>query len=317
MRANEVDTYAHPFDDERVLYSVPEPEEEPPPLLQRLLLRLGIKLVPHAFPEMEESDDGEFDLRITYVPDDVLAANEEPDLPEVRLAALGRNAWGRTPRLLQSMLIFLLILFIIFVLFGNAIFTLFFAPFAQSQTQQTPSFVEGDTFPSVTHVETNFVATGPHHTMIVTARPIPQYCPTGTMIGQGRQAENFAVWLSGIDPETALVHLPPQTLKTTKGWKGWVVHLTVSSRYKSLNTISLNALNLYGLTQPLLHNASTTLYSQRIFIDAKHPSSFVGSANVPNIGIWNVNLYLPNAGCYALSASWGAGHWLINFAAGQ
>ncbi len=315
MKANEVDMYAHPFDDERVLYNVPEPE--PPPLMQRILLRLGIKFISHAFPEMEESDDGEFDLRITYVPDDVLAANEEPDLPEVRLASLGRDVWERAPRLLQSILIFLLILFIVFVLFGGIILSMFPGVSASSQTQQTVGSVAVDTSPSATHVETNLVANGPHNTVIVTARPIPQYCPTGTMIGQGRQAENFAVWLSGINPQTALVHLPPQTLKTTQGWKGWVVPLKISSRYKSLNTISLTVFHLYGSTQPLLHNSSTKAEGQRIFIDAKHPSGFIGKTSDANIGTWNVDLYLPSAGCYSLSGSWGAGHWLINFAAGQ
>ena len=319
MRANEVDSYTHPFDDERVLYSVPDVDEEPANPLkrvgQRFWKRLGIQFVGHAKPEIEEDDDSEFDVRISFVPDDVLATYTEPELPEVRLAMLGKSAWRRSQhkRLWVSLVLLLLTLLLVGIaLFGHT------SPFSQtpSQTKRTISFTLNDISPIVHKDEANYVTAGPTHT-IITAAPVPQYCPTGTMLGQGRQIGNFPVWLSGIDSATDVVHLSTQTLKSIRGWKGWIVHLQLSGRYKSLDIINLTALNIYGSTPPLLHNPYTVIDSSRIFINAKHPMRLLGASNAPNIGVWDIALYLPTAGCYALSASWGPGHWLINFAAGR
>jgi len=322
MYAHDRDSHITPFNDEIITYSDIEPDEEHShPLAMfgnRLSKRLGITVVPHPAREEGENDECEFDIRMTYVPDDVLAADTEPDLLEVRLLTLGKNAWQRTThkRLLTNcVLLLLLVLLIGIALFGHIPFNLF--PLS-AVPSQAPSSSRSDTLPPATHrTEVNLVSAGPNNAVIIAARAVPQYCPTGTMLGQGRQIGNFPVWVSGINTGTATVHLPTLTLKTMKGWKGWVVHLHLAGRYKYLTAISLTASNIYGSMPPLLHNPYTASDSQRLFIDPKHPMSFLGASSAPNIGTWDISLYLPSAGCYALSASWGPGHWLINFAAGQ
>ncbi len=319
MHANNGNSQKTPFDDEATHYSDFEPDEElAHPLVaygNRLFKRFGVKVVPHSLSEEEENDDCEFDIRISYVPDDVLAANSEPDLVEVRLATLGKNAWQHTrhKRLLISLVLLVLcILLVVISLFGHTPFTFL----AQPQATQTTSFTRNDTLPPpINQGEMNVVSQESGNVLTVNAGAMPQYCPTGTLLGRGRQIGNFPVWLAGIDAET--VHLPTLTRKTMNGWKGWVIHLQIVGRYKYLSTISLNVLNTYGSIPALLHNPYTGTDSQRLFIDAKHPMGFQGADNAPNLGTWDIPLYLPGAGCYALSASWGEGHWLINFAAGQ
>jgi len=286
----------------------------------RLFERFGVKVVPHSVPEEEENDECEFDIRMTYVPEDVLAANTEPDLVEVRLLTFGKNAWQHThhKRLLTSLVLLVLCLLLVGIaLFGHTPFILFPLSSAPQATQIT-GFTRVDTLPPSTHsTEANLVSVGSNDAVIVHARALPQYCPTSTPLGRGRQIGNFPVWLIGIGLETATIHLPTLTLKTMKGWKGWVVHLHLLGRYKYLTLISLNALNIYGSAPPLLHNPYTASDSQRLLIDARHPMGFLGASSTSKIGTWDIPLYLPSAGCYALSASWGQGHWLINFTAGQ
>ena len=325
MYANDGNSHTTPLNDERIVYSNIEPDEVPSHPLKmfgkHLFKRLGITFIPHSIPEEEENDECEFDIRITYVPDDVLAANTEPDLLELRLAKLGKNAWYRTPhkRVLTSLVLLLLFALLTGIsLFGHAPLNLFPNSSILPQSVQIVHSTRNDSLPPATQrTETNIVSAGPNNAVVVAARAIPAYCPVGTMLGQGRQIGNFPVWLSGINTETATVHLPTLTLKTAHGWKGWVVHLHLSGRYKYLTTISLTALNIYGSTLPLLHNPYTALDSQRLFIDPKHPMGFLGTSGAPSIGTWDISLYLPSAGCYAIGASWGPGHWLINFAAGQ
>ncbi len=324
MHANDGDSHGFRFDDEIIQYSDLEPDKEHSrPFMmygKGLLERFGVKVVPHAMLEEEEDeDDGcEFDIRMTYVPDDVLAAHTEPDLVEVRLLTLGKNAWQRTrhKRLLSSLVLFALCLLLVGIsLFGHIPFTLFPRSAAQSQTI---SFTRVDTLPPPPHsIEVNLVSAGANNVLLVHASAMPQYCPTGTLLGRGRQIGNFPVWLSGLGSQTTTIHLPTLTLKTLKGWKGWVVHLHLVGRYRYLTTISLNVLNIYGSVPPLLHSPYTTTDSQRLLIDAKHPMGFEGASKVPTIGTWDIPLYLPTAGCYALSTSWGQGHWLINFEAGR
>ncbi len=321
MYANDKNSHRTPFDDERILYSDLEPDEESSHALttfgQRIFKRFGIKVVTHAVIE-EENDEGDFDVRITYVPDDVLASNTEPDLVEVRLLTLGKDAWQRTShkRLLTSLvLLFLVILLVSISLFGHISSSLFPLLSTSPQAAPTTHFTYNDTPPNRT--ETNHVSAGPDDAVVIAAQAMPQYCPTGTMLGQGKQVGNFPVWLSGIDAETAMVHLPTLVLKTTKGWKGWVVHLQIAGRYRYLTTINLTAFNIYGAATPLFHNPYTSLDSPRLFIDPKHPMGFLGANIAPNIGTWDISLYLPNAGCYAISTSWGQANWFINFAAGR
>ena len=322
MHANDGNSHANPFDDEAIRYSDLELDEEPShPLMlygNRFFKRLGIKVVPHSLPEEEENDGCEFDIRMSYVPDDVLTANAEPDLVEVRLVTLGKNAWQRTrhKRLLSSlMLLVLCILLIGIALFGHTPLTLF--PLSSAQPQAT-HFTRADTLPPpINRVEMNIVSAGADNAVIINASAMPKYCPAATQLGKGRQIGNFPVWLSSINAGATMIHLPTLTLKTMKGWKGWVLHLRLLGRYKYLTSISLNVLNMYGSMPPLLHNPYTATDSPRLFIDPKHPMGFQGTSNASNIGTWDIPLYLPSAGCYALSASWGQGHWSINFAAGQ
>ncbi len=325
MHADDGNSHTTRFDDEVIHYSDVETDEEPPhPLVtygNRLFGVFGVKVVGHPLPEEEENDEGEFDVRITYVPDEVLDADTEPDLVEVRLLTLGKNTWQRTrhKRLLTSLvLVALCALLVGITLLGHT--PLNFFPLSSVHPQATPiaGFTRNDTFPPSKNAEANLLmSVGSDNTVIVNAGAMPQYCPTSTLLGQRRQIGNFPVWLSGIDTKTGMVHLPSLTLKTMTGWKGWVVHLQLVARYKYLTEINLNVLNIYGSTPPLLHNPYTASDSQRLFIDAKHPMGFQGTSNAPTIGTWDISLYLPSAGCYAMSASWGQGHWLINFAAGQ
>ncbi len=325
MHAKNGNSHTTRSDDEGIQYSDFEPDDEPShPLVvygNRFFELFGVKVVGHPTLE-EENDECEFDIRMTYVPDDVLDANTEPDLVEVRLLALGKNAWQRTrhKRLLTSLVLLVLCILLVSVaLFGHTPLNFFPLSSVPPQATHTTGFTQNDTFPPTNSAESNLLmSVGSDNTVIVNAGAMPQYCPTGTLLGRGREIGNFPVWLaSGIDTETPIVHLPSLTLKTMTGWKGWIVHLQLVGRYKYLTGISLNVLNLYGSTPALLHNPYTASDSQRLFIDAKHPMGFQGASNASNIGTWDIPLYLPGAGCYAMSASWGQGHWLINFAAGR
>lgn len=320
MRGNEIDSYTHPYDDERQLYYVPDSDEEPSNPVKRAALRLwkrsGISIVTHAKPESEEEDDSYFDVRISFVPDDVFETYTEPDLPEVQLAQRGKEVWQRSQhkRLWVSLALILLVSMCIgFSLLAHT----FPSSAVPSGAQQPQGFTHNNTLsPPPLKDETNFVTAGPTHTLIMAA-PVPTYCPTGTILGQGKEIGSFPVWLSGIDPNTDVVRLPAQRVKSIQNWKGWPVHLLLASRYKILTLISLTAYNIYGSNPPLLHDPYTSDDSDRLLIDAKHPMHLLGSANPPNIGTWDITLYLPNAGCYSISGAWGRGHWLINFAAGR
>ncbi|GAC1433703.1 MAG: hypothetical protein PVS3B3_34930 [Ktedonobacteraceae bacterium] len=144
MYANDGNTHAKPFDDEVIPYDDLELDDEPShPLAlygHRLFQRLGVKVVRHpVLEEEEENDECEFDIRMTDVPDDVLATtNTEPDLLEVRLAAFGKKTWQHTPhkRLLTWLaLLLLLVLLISITLFGHTSFNLF--PLSSMQPQAT------------------------------------------------------------------------------------------------------------------------------------------------------------------------------------
>jgi len=119
MYANESNSHTTTFNDE---------EQDVPQILgtcgKRIFRYFGIKVVTHPVPEEEDKDDEcEFDIRVTDVPEDVLAANTEPDLLEMRFVAFGKNIWQRTlhKRSIGSLLLLLLLVILVSVsVFGHA-----------------------------------------------------------------------------------------------------------------------------------------------------------------------------------------------------
>ncbi|GAC1399965.1 MAG: hypothetical protein NVSMB49_11130 [Ktedonobacteraceae bacterium] len=321
MHANNDNSHTTLFDDEEITFMELEPDEEYNRLHtvvqfgNCLFKGFGVKMVTH--PALEEDDDEcEFDIRMTDVPEDVLVANTEPDLVEVRLATLGKDIWQRTPhrRMLVSLLLILLLALLVSMSFGQALLQLLPLSSVLPQASQARYFNRGNS--AGDRMESNLVSSGPDNAVVVMARTIPHDCPTGTILGQRRQVGNFPVWLAGIDT-TATIHLPTLVLKTMKGWKGWVVPLRLAAKYNYMVKFNLTIFNFYGSSAPLFQNPYTSLTAPRLFLDTKHPMSFVGTSGIRRIGTWNILLYLPSAGCYAISASWGQGHWIINFSAGQ
>ncbi len=324
MHANNGDSHISTFDDEGILLSDLERDEEDissnalVTFANRLSRRFGVKVVTRSVPE-EEDDGCEFDLRMTDVPEDVLAANTEPDLLEVRFATLGKTLWQRIPHkrvLTRLLLLVLLALLVSISAFGHTLLNFFPLSSVLPQPTQTTSFAGGETSNNLIHTtEPNVISLRPNNEVTVAARGVPHYCPASVMLGQGKQIGNFPVWMSGIDSTNATVHLPTLTLKTIKGWKGWVVPLHVLAKYGYTINIVLTTFNIYGSSTPLFQNPGSTLATPHLFINTMHPVSFVGTAR--KIGNWDISLYLPSAGCYAISAAWGRGHWQINFEAGQ
>ena len=304
-------------DEDEITFSDLEPEDEQLTTLDRFFKPFGLKLVRHAVEE-EEDDDCEFDLRVTDVPDEVLDDHAEPDLLEVRLASVGKQFWTRIPRkrLLASMLLLTLVaIFIGISSFGRATLALF--PLFSSTPQVKQSSILDQQasldFPA-SHNEENYIEYGPNTSVMITARTVPNYCSSETVLGQGKQIGNFPVWTTGID-NTAKVHLFPVLLQTIQGWKGWMIPLHIIGRYNYIDSISLTAFNTNSTSSPLLQDKYTLVAAAHLFLDTKHVASVTG-IGIRKLGTWDVSLYVPTAGCYGLTASWGAGHWMITFAAG-
>ena len=57
--------------------------------------------------------------------------------------------------------------------------------------------------------------------------------------------------MTGIDSATTPVHLPTLTLKTLKGWKGWIIPLHVAAKYGYSINIVLTTFNIYSSSMPL------------------------------------------------------------------
>jgi hypothetical protein len=305
-------------DEDETTFSDLEPEDEQQTPLDRFFKPFGIKLVTHAVEE-EEDDDCEFDLRMTDVPDEVLDAHAEPDLLEVRLASVGKHLWIRTPgkRLLASMLLLTLAgVFIGISSFGHATLDLFPLFSSTPQVKQSLTLDQRASldFPA-SHNEENYIEYGTNASVMVTPRTIPNYCSSETVLGQGKQIGNFPVWATGID-DTAKVHLFPVLLQTIQGWKGWTVPLHIIGRYNYIDSISLAVFNTNSTSSPLMQDKYTPVATAHLFLDTKHVASVTG-IGMRKLGTWDVSLYVPTAGCYGLIASWGTGHWMITFAAGQ
>ncbi|GAC1357783.1 MAG: hypothetical protein NVS4B12_19940 [Ktedonobacteraceae bacterium] len=326
MYANDRNSHSTIFDEDAITFSDLEPDEEQnasnslQKIGSRLFKHLGIKVITHPALKEDEGDECDFDIRMTDVPEEVLEANVEPDLLEVRLATMGKRIWQHTPRkrlVASLLLIVLLTLFVSISSLGNTLLSLFPVLAGTSQSKQAVYFNRGSTFDApVDGTEENFFSFGLNNAVKVTARSIPPYCPSGTMLGQRRQVGNFPVWLSDIGT-AATIHLHPLVLNTIRDWKGWIVPLHLEGKYKYVGGITLTVVNIYGTSIPLLQDPRNTVTAPRLFIDTQYPMSITGANGMRQIGIWDIALYLPGAGCYGISASWGQGHWLVNFAAGQ
>ncbi len=318
MHPNDQNSYKTFGGGDDITFSNLEQDEEQHPLY-RLFRSFGVKIVTQPVEEEEIDDECDFDIRMTDVPEEVLEAYTEPDILEVRIATIGKQFWTRTPRkrLLASVLLLTLVALLVSISsFGHATLSLFPLFSGTPQVKQSLNVRSGVSFDfPASYEEENYLSFGPNSSVMVTARPIPNYCATGTMLGQGRQIGNFPVWSVGID-DAATVHLPPLMLPTIINWKGWVIPLHVRGRYNYVSSISLTVFNLNDASSPLLQDRYTPVADMHLFLDTKHVTSVTGTG-LHAIGTWDVSLYIPNAGCYGLSASWGRGHWLINFAAGK
>ncbi len=287
---------------------------------ERLLKRLDVNVILHPMREENEDDECEFDIRMTDVPEDVLANHTEPDILEVRLGTFGKRVWQRTPRkrfVASLLLVTLLTILVGISSFEHTLLSLVPSLSTTPQSKDTMYIKPSDTLASsIPATEANFLTLGPNHSVVVTARTLPTYCPTGTVLGQGKQVGNFPVWLAGIN-DTAIIHLPPITLKTVKGWKGWVVPLRLSGKYHYITNFTLTVFNVDGLTSPLFQDPYTNVVNSQLFINLQRPMHIIGTSSERQIGTWDILLYLPSAGCYAIGGAWDRGNWVIHFAAGQ
>lgn len=304
--------------EDEITFSDLAPDGKQETVLHKFLQSLSIKFVARTAEE-EEDNECDFDLRMTDVPDEVLDAHDEADIFEARVASIGKQIWTRTPRkrLLASTLLLTLVALLIGVSsLSHTILSLFpLFPGMQQANQSLQLHRDVLLGVPVSHNEENYVSSGPNTSAMVTSRAIPNYCPIGTMLGQGKQIGNFPVWIIGIDG-TANVHLPPVILQTIKDWKGWMIPLHIRGRYKYIDSITLTVFNIGSTSSPLLQEKSTPVISSRLFLDTKHITTITGTS-IRAIETWDVSLYIPSAGCYGLSAAWGTGHWMINFAAGK
>jgi len=146
--------------------------------------------------------------------------------------------------------------------------------------------------------------------------PIPRDCspgptPRSSLPGIGPVIGGSKVWASGFDGSHADIPIPSYDTYTQHGWT-WKIVWEVGPDYTQLVTI--RGVNLRTGT-PLWFQVTGNPTTVAV-LDPKHPDH-PGSAVGIDWAEWGSYVFIPQAGCYYLQASWPGGSWRINFAAGE
>jgi hypothetical protein len=149
------------------------------------------------------------------------------------------------------------------------------------------------------------------------ARPIPQYCPQGPIVGNARQVGRFPVWVLGFDGPQATIHLQRTKAISLTAWKGWEVPLQVEMKWNAVLPVTLTFGNTSNSITPLFADPSTGMLLPMMSFNPRFAAQSAGQGpHIQRIRVWDVNAYFPGAGCYTLTADWHSGQWQIPFSAG-
>lgn len=146
--------------------------------------------------------------------------------------------------------------------------------------------------------------------------PIPRNCPPGptprsSLPGIGPVIGGSKVWASGFNGPHAEISIPYYDTYTQHGWS-WKIVWEVGPDYTQLVTIQGG--NLRDGT-PLWFQVTGNPTTSPV-LDPRHPDH-PGSTVGTDWAEWGSYVFIPQAGCYYLQASWPGGSWRINFAAGE
>lgn len=269
----------------------------------------------------DENDDCEFDIRVTDVPQDELPVPKyTPHFKRISLK-------DRHPRaILFSTLLLVMLAVLVNTIepLHDRIARLLLVPTAIPSGQNPLSPYPGHLIDNPTNivVEENKTAVlqvtvGGQKKYLYESAPVPYECPTEVIPGNQRQVGNFPIWLSGFGAPNTILHLPPIYLSDMKDWQGWVINFQVNVKLRYTNLIMLSINDVNHISNPLLRDPSNGLRNWRVTVNPARPQHSLGPSGQQYIGTWNMSLYLPGAGCYALDAAWQEGSWEMIFAAGR
>lgn len=274
--------------------------------------------------EDDEDDDCEFDLRMTYIPLEELPATERaPRFTQIKQHMMK----GRRPRAMffsALLLVMIVILVNTITPLHDRLISLLTIPAASpvAQNPQSPypgHLLDNPTSTIVEESKTTILSVtvdGRQKYMYVPAA-VPYECPTSIIPGNGRQIGNFPIWLSGFGGVNTVFHLQPGLVSHTRDWQGWVVNFQVKVKMRYTSLILLTIIDVNHISSPLLDDPTDGTHTWRIVLNPLKPQHALGPAGKQYIGTWDMSLYLPGAGCYALNAAWAEGNWEDIFAAGR
>ncbi|HCI80534.1 MAG TPA: hypothetical protein DHW02_12685 [Ktedonobacter sp.] len=272
----------------------------------------------------DEDDDCEFDLRMTDVPLEELPASEHtPYFNQIRQSVMQ----GRRPRAL----LFSMLLLVMLVILANTITplhdsltSLFPASTATPIAQNPLSPYPGHLLDNPTNIvveesktTVSLVTVGGQQEYMYIPATVPYECPTTIIPGQKRQFGNFPIWLSGFGGANTILHLQPSYVLHSQDWQGWVVNFQVNAKMRYTSLILLTIIDVNHVSSPLLNDPTSGTHTWRIVLNPLKPQHAIGPKGKQYIGTWDMSLYLPGAGCYALNAAWEEGSWEDIFAAGR
>lgn len=274
-------------------------------------------------PVEDEDDECEFDLRLTYIP--------QEDLPAPGHAPRMRFKQNRVKARRTRIIFFSAFMIVMLAVLANAIGPVhdrianLVSNYADTQQGQNPlspypgHLLDNPTNVVVEESKTTIlkVTIAGQEKYVYEAAPVPFECPTSVIPGQQRQVGNFPIWLSSFGAPNTVLHLPPGYVSSMKDWQGWVVNFQVNVKLRYTNLILLSINDVNHNSSPLLRDPSNGSHSWRVIINPGQSQYTQGATRQHYIGTWNMSLYLPGAGCYALNAAWDEGNWEVVFAAGR
>lgn len=149
------------------------------------------------------------------------------------------------------------------------------------------------------------------------ARPTPQDCPPGPVVGNSRQVGRFPIWITGFDGPQATIHLQRTKAVSLTAWKGWEVPLQVEMKWNATFPTTLTFGTLSNGVTPLFADPSTGALLPMMIFNPESTTQFAGQGpDRQRIHVWHVNVFFLGAGCYILTAEWYNGLWQIPFSAG-
>lgn len=145
---------------------------------------------------------------------------------------------------------------------------------------------------------------------------IPRDCspgptPRSSLPGIGPVIGGSKVWATGFNGPHAEIPIPSYDTYTQHGWT-WKIVWEVGPDYTQ--PVAIRGGNLRSGT-PLWFQITGNPTTSPV-LDPRHPDH-PGSTVGTDWAEWGSYVFIPQAGCYYLQASWPGGSWRINFAAGK